>query len=324
MKAARQPMAFALACLAMAVAGTASAQWTPTKPIRLIVPSSPGGSADATARVLAEGMTKTIGQRLVVENRAGASGNIGSDVAARSAPDGYTWLLINNAQAANVSLYKNLTYDLLRDLAPVTQVDSSPHVVVVHPTLPVKSVKELVALARQKPGQLDYASAGLGTVTHLAAEIFKSQAGIDMRHVPYKGGGESLTSIVSGETIVYFSPLPVALPHMRNGRIRGLGVTSKKRMPQVPDIPSVAEQGYPTYEFNLWNGLLVPAKTPAEIIVTIRNAAVAAMQAPDVSKRMFETASQPVGTTPEQFGAFLKSEVDSIAALVKRLKLSAD
>ena len=324
MKAAQQPIAFVLACLAMAVAGTASAQWTPTKPIRLIVPSSPGGSADATARVLADGITKTIGQRIVVENRAGASGNIGSDVAARSAPDGYTWLLINNAQAANVSLYNNLTYDLLRDLEPVTQVDSSPHVVVVHPSLPVKSVKELVALAKQKPGQLDYASAGLGTVTHLAAEIFKSEAGVDMRHVPYKGGGESLTSIVSGETIVYFSPLPVALPHMRNGRIRGLGLTSKKRMPQVPDIPTVAEQGYPKYEFNLWNGLLVPAKTPREIIVTIRNAAVAAMKAADVSKRMFETASQPVGNTPEQFGAFLKSEVDSIAALVKRLKLSAN
>jgi tripartite-type tricarboxylate transporter receptor subunit TctC len=287
----------------------------------LIVPSSPGGSADATARVLADGMTKTIGQRVVVENRAGASGNIGSDVAARSAPDGYTWLLINNAQAANVSLYKNLTYDLLRDLTAVTQVDSSPHVVVVHPTLPVKSVKELVALARQKPGQLDYASAGLGTVTHLASEIFKSHAGVDMRHVPYKGGGESLTSVVSGETIVYFSPLPVALPHMRNGRIRALGVTSKTRMPQVPDIPTVAEQGYPKYEFNLWNGLLVPAKTPREIIVTIRSAAVAAMKAPDVSKRMFETASQPAGTTPEQFGAFLESEVNSIAALVKRLKL---
>jgi tripartite-type tricarboxylate transporter receptor subunit TctC len=290
----------------------------------LIVPSSPGGSADATARVLADGMTKTIGQRVVVENRAGASGNIGSDVAARSPPDGHTWLLINNAQAANVSLYKNLTYDLLRDLTPVTQVDSSPHVVVVHPTLPVKSVKQLVSLAKQKPGQLDYASAGLGTVTHLAAEIFKAQAGVDMRHVPYKGGGESLTSIVSGETIVYFSPLPVALPHMRNGRIRGLGVTSSKRMPQVPDLPTVAEQGYPEYEFNLWNGLLVPAGTPREIVVSIRNAAAAAMKAPDVSKRMFQTASQPVGSTPEEFAEFLKSEVDSIAALAKRLKLSAD
>ncbi|HZN22884.1 MAG TPA: tripartite tricarboxylate transporter substrate binding protein [Burkholderiales bacterium] len=324
MKAVQHGIVSALACLAMTVAGTASAQWTPAKPIRVIVPSSAGGSADATTRVLADGVSRTISQRVIVENRAGASGNIGSEVAARAAPDGYTWLMINNAQAANVSLYKNLTYDLLRDFAPVTQVDSSPHVIVVHPTLPVKNVKELVALAGQKPGQLDYASAGLGTVTHLAAEIFKAQAGVDMRHVPYKGGGESLTSIVSGETIVYFSPLPVALSHMRNGRIRGLGLTSKKRMPQVPDIPTVAEQGYPQYEFNLWNGLLVPAKTPREIVVSIRNAAIAAMKAPDVSKRMFEMTSQPVGSTPEEFGAFLKSEVDSIAELVKRLKLSAE
>src|SRR6185295_7563552 len=183
---------------------------------------------------------------------------------------GYTWIMMNNAQAANVSLYKNLTYDLLRDFAPVMQVDSSPHIVVVHPTLPVKSIGELVKLAKAKPGKLDYASAGLGTVTFLAAEMFKADAGINLRHVPYRGGGESLTSIVSGETIVYFSPLPVALPHVQSGRLRALAVTSKKRVALVPQVPTDAESGYPGYEFNLWNGLLVPAKTPKETIASIR------------------------------------------------------
>jgi tripartite-type tricarboxylate transporter receptor subunit TctC len=307
----------------MTAAG-ASAQTFPIKPIRWVVPSSPGGSADAVTRVVADGVTKVTSQRVVVDNRAGASGNIGADNVAKSTPDGYTWIMMNNAQAANVSLYKNLTYDLLHDFAPVMQVDSSPHIVVVHPTLPVKSLGELVKLAKAKPGQLDYASAGLGTVTFLAAEIFKSQAGIDLRHVPYRGGGESLSSIISGETIVYFSPLPVALPHVRSGRLRALAVTSKKRVDVVPQVPTVAESGYPAYEFNLWNGLLVPAKTPRETVVAIRNAVVAALRTPEVSKRMTEMSSNVVASQPEQFAAFLKSEVDSIARVVVKLNLAPE
>jgi tripartite-type tricarboxylate transporter receptor subunit TctC len=223
-----------------------------------------------------------------------------------------------------VSLYKNLPYDLLRDFAAVTQVDSSPHVVVVHPTLPVKSVSELVKLAKAKPGQLDYASAGLGTVTFLAAELFKAQASVDLRHVPYRGGGESLTSIVSGETIVYFSPLPVALPHMRSGRVRALAVTSKKRVSLVPQVPTVAESGYPAYEFNLWNGLLVPAKTPKETVTAIRNAVVAALNSPEVHKRMSEMSSTVVASQPEEFAAFLQSEVDAISKVVTKLNLAPD
>jgi tripartite-type tricarboxylate transporter receptor subunit TctC len=305
-----------------ALAANAAAQSFPSKSIRWIVPSSPGGSADAVTRVVADGVSKVVGQRVIVENRAGASGNIGSDFVAKSPPDGYTWIMMNNAQAANVSLYKNLTYDLLRDFAPVTQVDSSPHVVVVHPSLPAKTLGDLVRLAKAKPGAMDYASAGIGTVTFLAAEIFKAQAGVQLTHVPYRGGGESLTSIVSGETIVYFSPLPVALPHMRSGRLRALAVTSKKRVSLVPQVPTVAESGYPAYEFNLWNGLLVPAKTPRETVTAIRNAVVAALKAPEVAKRMTEMSSNPVASQPEEYAAFLKSEVDSIARLVSRLKLA--
>jgi tripartite-type tricarboxylate transporter receptor subunit TctC len=197
----------------------------------------------------------------------------------------------------------------------VTQVDSSPHVVVVHPSLPARSLADLVKLAKAKPGALDYASAGLGTVTFLAAEIFKAQAGVNLRHVPYKGGGESLTSIVSGETIVYFSPLPVALPQMKSGRLRGLAVTSKHRVNLVPDLPTIAESGYPDYEFNLWNGLLVPAKTPKETVAAIHKAVLAALHSPEVTKRMAEMSSNVVGSQPEEFGAFVKSEVDGIAKL---------
>jgi tripartite-type tricarboxylate transporter receptor subunit TctC len=231
--------------------------------------------------------------------------------------------MINNAQAANVSLYNNLTYDLLRDFTAVTQVDSSPHVVVVHPSLPVRSLAELVKLAKAKPGALDYASAGLGTVTFLAAEIFKAQAGVNLRHVPYKGGGESLTSIVSGETIVYFSPLPVALPQMKSGRLRGLAVTSKQRVNLVGDLPTIAESGYPGYEFNLWNGLIVHAKTPKETINAIHKAVLTALHSPETAKRLTEMSSNAVGSQPEEFGAFVKSEVDGIAKLVAKLNLKA-
>ena len=314
----------ALTAFLCSLAATGWAQAYPSKPIRWVVPSSPGGSADAVTRVVANALPPVLGQRVIVDNRAGASGNIGADHVAKSAPDGYTWIMMNNAQAANVSLYKNLTYDLMRDFAPVMQVDSSPHVVVVHPTLPVKSISELVKLAKEKPGTIDYASAGLGTVTFLAAELFKAEAGIKLTHVPYKGGGESLTSIIAGETIVYFSPLPVALPQMRQGRLRALAVTSKQRVSLVPHIPTVAESGYPKYEFNLWNGLLVPARTPKETIAVIHHAVAAALKAPDASKRLSEMSSTVIANQPEEFGAFLRSEVDGIAAAVRTLNLSAE
>ncbi len=305
-------------------AAAAWAQPYPSKPIRFVVPSSPGGSADAVTRLVANGLPPVLGQRVIVDNRAGASGNIGADAVAKSPPDGYTWLMINNAHAANVSLYTKLPYDLLRDFAFVTQVDSSPHVVVVHPSLPVKSISELVKLAKARPGALDYASAGTGTVTFLAAELFKAQASVNMTHVPYKGGGESLLSAVGGETAVYFSPLAVALAHMRQGRLRALAVTSTKRMSMVPEVPTVAESGYPNYEFNLWNGLLVPVKTPKETIAAIRSAVITVLNAPDVNKRLVDMSSTIIGSQPEEFGAFVKTEVDTLAKVVTKLNLTAE
>jgi tripartite-type tricarboxylate transporter receptor subunit TctC len=293
----------------------------PSKPIRCIVPSSPGGAADATTRLIASALPAVLGQQVIVENRAGASGNIGTAAAAKALPDGYTWIMINNAQAANATLQKDPSFELLRDFAPITQVDSAPHIILVHPSVAVSSVGELVALAKAKPDSVDYASAGVGTVTFLAAELFNAQAGIRLRQVPYKGGGESLLSILRGETQVYFSPLSVALGHLRGNRVRALAVTSKTRMPLVPEVPTVAESGYPNYEFNLWNGLLVPANTPKEIIATIRNAVVTALNSPEVRNRLLEMGSTGVGSRPEEFGVFLKSEVEGIANVAKKLNL---
>jgi len=195
---------------------------------------------------------------------------------------------------------------------------------VVHPSLPVKSIGELVKLAKARPGALDYASAGTGTVTFLAAELFKAQAGVNMTHVPYKGGGESLLSAVAGETAVYFSPLAVALAHMRQGRLRALAVTSARRLSMVPELPTVAESGYPNYEFNLWNGLLVPVKTPKETITAIRNAVITVLNAPEVSKRLVDMSSTVIGSQPEEFGAFVKNEVDTLAKVVTKLNLTAE
>jgi tripartite-type tricarboxylate transporter receptor subunit TctC len=312
----------AIAALACLSAANGWGQSFPSKPIRCIVPSSPGGGADTITRLVANALPAVLGQQVVVENRAGASGNIGTAAAAKAPPDGYTWIMINNAQAANVSLQKDPSFELLRDFAPVTQVDSAPHVILVHPSVAANSVSELVALAKSRPDALDYASAGTGTVTFLAAELFNAQAGISLRHVPYKGGGESLMSIVRGETQVYFSPLSVAIGHMRGNRVRALAVTSKARTSLVPELPTVAESGYPNYEFNLWNGLLVPANTPREIITTIRNAVVTALNSSELRNRLLEVGMTGIGSRPEEFGAFLKTEVESIANVAKTLKLS--
>jgi tripartite-type tricarboxylate transporter receptor subunit TctC len=313
----------ALTCIPVAAGwGQAASNPTfPSKPIRCIVPSSPGGAADATTRLVASALPAVLGQQVIVENRAGASGNIGTAAAAKAPPDGYTWIMINNAQAANASLQKDPSFDLLRDFAPVAQVDSAPHILLVHPSVAASSVSELVALAKAKPGAVDYASAGIGTVTFLAAELFNARAGISLRQVPYKGGGESLLSILRGETQVYFSPLSVAIGHVRAGRVRALAVTSKTRMALVPDVPTVAESGYPDYEFNIWNGLLVPANTPKEIIAAIRNALVTALNSPEVRNRLMEIGSTGVGSRPDEFGAFLKTEVESIANVAKKLDL---
>ncbi len=315
---------FALICLVCQFAVNGWAQSYPVKAVRLVSPGTAGSGADTLARLVAGGLPQVFSQQVVVDNRPGANGIIGADVVAKSPADGYTWLLANIAHAANVSIYSKLPYDLLRDLAPVTQVAASPHVVVVHPSLPVKSVSELVKLAITRPGAIDYASAGTGSSTFLAAELLKGQAGVNMVHVPYKGGGPSLNSVVAGETAVYFSPFAVALPHIQQGRLRALAMTTGKRVSLMPELPTIAGSGYPGYDFANWYGLLVPARTPKETIATARGAVVRVLNDPDVRKRLAALSYIPVGDEPEEFGAYIRSEVDKLARLVRKLNLTAE
>ena len=228
------------------------------------------------------------------------------------------------AHAVNASLYRNLSYDLVRDFAPVTRLVSTPLVIVVNPSWPAKSISELVNLARAKPGTINYASAGVGRPTHLAPELFKKQAGVDLVHVPYKGGSEAQTSVLAGETSVYFANVGTALPFIQAGRLRALAVTSAKRLSSLPECPTVAESGYPSYQAESWFGLLVPVKTPKEIIATIRVATISALNNPDVSKRLTELEYILIGDQPEEFGAYIKSEIATWGELIRELRLTAD
>ena len=315
------PVALAVLLLPCVPAG---AQSYPDRLTHYIVPGSPASGADVLGRIVANGLTQLSGQQVVVENRSGAGGNIGAELAARAAADGYTVLQVSMTHALNVSLYRKLGYDLLREFAPVTQLATSPSMVVVHPSLPVKSVGELIKLAKARPGAINYASAGTGTPTFLAAELFKGHAGIDMVHVPYKGGGEAMTSVISGETSVYFASAGIALPFVRQGSLRALAVTSTQRLPFLPAVPTVAEQGLPQYQSGNWYGLMVPAKTPRELIARMRDGVAAALAEPAVKKRLGEIACVAVADRPEEFAAFLKAEIGGMEKLVRQFNLRAD
>jgi tripartite-type tricarboxylate transporter receptor subunit TctC len=310
-------------CLLCQFAATGWAQSYPAKTVRLLVPFSAGSGSDTIGRIIAAGLTDIFGQQVIVDNRAGAAGNIGAEIAARAPADGYTLFEVNMGHAVNVSLYRNLPYDLVRDFAPVTQFASSPAVVVVHPSLPVKSIAELVKLAKARPGAINYSSGGAGTATFIAAELFKGQAGIDLLHVPYRAGGEALTAVVAGETSVYFAPLATALPQIRRGRLRALAATSAKRLSLLPEYPTVAETGYPGYESGNWYGIMVPAKTPQEPIATIRGAGIAVLNNPVVSKRLNDLGYVPVGDQPEEFAAHIKSEIDKLRKILRQLGVTA-
>jgi tripartite-type tricarboxylate transporter receptor subunit TctC len=305
--------------VALALAASASAQGYPVKPVRYLVPMSPGSGADTIGRIVAGGMSQALGQQVVIDNRTGAAGNIGAELAAKSPPDGYTVFQASMTHAVNATLYTNLAYDLVRDFAAVTLVATSPSIVVVHPSLPVRSLAELVKLAKARPGALNYASTGSGTATFLAAEMFKSMAGIDLVHVPYRGGGEAVTAIMTGEVPVYFSPLATSLPLVQGGRLRALAVTTTRRLPGLPDYPTVAELGYPGYEAGNWYGLVVPAKTPRDAIASLRNAMVAALKYPAVSKRMDDLGYVAIGNQPEEFAAYIKSEIGKLAKILKQV-----
>jgi tripartite-type tricarboxylate transporter receptor subunit TctC len=305
--------------LATALASTASAQTYPNRVVRYVVSDSPGSGLDTLARIVAEGLSGTLGQPVVVDNRPGAGGNIGAEVIARATPDGYTMGQIATTHAVNATLYKSLGYDLVRDLAPVAQLAQIPSIAVVPASSPAKTLGDLVKLAKGKPGDLTYASAGTGTCTFLAGELFKSQAAVDLLHVAYKGGPPALTSGLSGETAVYFAPLSAALPQVRAGKLRALGVSTPQRLPLLQEYPTIAEAGVPGYRFSCWYGLVVPAKTAPKIVSTIHAAVVKVLADPTVQRRLTDSGFIPVGDRPEEFGAYIKSEIASFRPLVKNL-----
>lgn len=311
-------------CVFVTFAPAGRAQNYPAKVIRYIVSGSAGSGTDTLGRMIANGLSQTFGQQVIVDNRPGGGGNIAPEIVARSPPDGYTVFQNTITHASNVTLYRNLPYSITRDFAPVTQIAAGPAVVAVHPSLPAKSVKEFVALARARPGAINYASGGTGTFTFLAVEMFKGQAGIDLLHVPYRGGGAALAAVISGEVAVFFSPVATALPNVKQGRLRPLAVTTAKRVRVMPELPTVAESGYPGYASDNWYGLVVPAKTPKEVIATLRNGVVGVLNRPEVARRMDDLGYVPVGSTPEDYGAFVRGEIERLGKVVRALNLTAE
>jgi len=304
---------------------TAPAQDYPSKPIRWIVPFPAGGGGDMIIRVTGQKLTERLGQAVVVENRAGAGGNVGTEAVARAAPDGYTLLMANVApMAINASVYKKLPYNPIRDFAPITLVASFPNVLVVHPSVPARTLKELIALARARPGELTYASAGRGSTTHLAGEFFKSRAGINLLHVPYKGGGPALIDVMAGHVTLYFGSLPASLPHIRYGRLRGLAVTGLKRSEAAPDIPAVAESTFPDFEAVTWIGAVAPTGTPSTVVTLLNREIVTILRLSDVSSKLIAQGAEPLTATPDAFAAYIRSENEKWAKVVRQANIAAE
>ena len=298
--------------------------WVPVRPIRLVVPFAPGGSTDLTARLLAEALGTRLGQPMVIENRAGAGGNIGVEAVARASPDGHTLVFTTSStHGANPALYRRLPFDAVRDFAPVAQVAFIPNVFVVHPGVPANTLAEFIALARARPGALNYGTAGPGTSQHLAASLLASRAGITMQHVPYRGGAPALTDLLGAKFDIMASPLVEVIEHIRAGRLRALAVTTARRAALVPDVPTVAET-LPGYEVALWNGVLAPAGTPADAVQRLAQEIQAALRTPEMRERLAQQGSEPVGSGPEEFATFIAAELPKWAELVRISGASAD
>jgi tripartite-type tricarboxylate transporter receptor subunit TctC len=296
----------------------------PEKPLRLVVPFPPGGGTEPLARIWSQKLSEVFGYQIIVDNRPGAGTTIGAEIVAKSAPDGYTILLGSIANAISAVLYTKLNYDLARDLAPITLLATTPSVLVVHPTLPVKSVRELVALAKARPGELAYASSGSGTPNHLAAELFSYMTNVRMVHIPYKGGGPSVIALLSGEAPLSFASLPSAIQHIRAGKLRALGVTTAQRSPALPGLATIAESGVPGYEAETWYGVSAPARTPKEIIARLNAETAKAFTTTDMKERLDGMGYVVRVTTPDQYAAFTRSEIDKWAKVVKVAHMRAD
>jgi tripartite-type tricarboxylate transporter receptor subunit TctC len=305
-----------LCTLAWSASAGAQAPY-PSRAIRFVVPSAPGGGTDITARAVAPKVSEYLGQQVVVENRPGAGTMIGGEVVARAAPDGYTLLVGISTLAINPAVYVKVPYDALRDFAPITQLVTTSNMLVTHPSLPAGTVKELIAFARARPGQIHYASAGVGTNPHLSMELFLFMGGLKMVHVPYKGSGQGIVDVVAGHVPVMTPSVPAALPHTKSGRLRGLGVTGAKRSNAAPEVPTIAEAGLPGYEATQWFGMLAPAATPREIITRLHAEITRALRDGDVRRRLEADGAEPVGSKPEEFAAYLRSETAKWAKVVK-------
>jgi len=319
--------AFALAAAATlgAAAFGSSAQSYPNRPVRIVVPFPPGAGVDIVARMLGVPLTDLWGQAAVVDNRPGAGGTIACELAAKAAPDGYTLLLGNISTFAMApSLYKKVNYDPVQSFAPITLVNTSANVLVAHPSVPAATTQALIALAKSKPGQINYASAGSGTSPHLAAELFKSMAGVDLVHVPYKGSPQALTDLLGGQTQIMFASLVSALPHIRQARLRALGVTSLKRAAALPDLPAISEAGLRGYDVSVWMGIVAPAGTPPAIIAQLNRQIGALLQSPDIRERLAVQGLEAASNSPAEFRSYIASEVRKWAVVIKQAGVVAD
>jgi len=320
---------FTRTIVAIIIAGAAilpaHAQTYPDKPVRIIVPFAPGGSTDIVARITSQKFSERLKQTFIIDNRGGGGGNIGSDMVAKAPPDGYTLLLgtVGNL-AINPGLYKKMPYDPLKDLAPIGYFGSAPNMLVVHPSLPSRSVRELIAFARSRPGQLNYASGGTGGSIHLGAELFKSLAKVDMVHVPYKGSAPALVDLLGGQTQLMFATMPPVLPHVKSGRLRALGVTGLQRSPLVPELPTIAESGLPGYEITQWWALMGPPGLPPAVVTRLNSELNAMLQQPDVKERFASEGAVAAPNTPEWLASFMKSEVAKWAKVVRASGATAD
>ena len=314
-----------LVAIAVLLAPLAAAQSFPTKPIRVIVPSPPGDCSDVVARLIGEKLTAAWGQQVVVDNRPGAGGRIGTEAAAKAPADGYTWIMGNaGSHGINGGLYRNLPYDLEKDFAPITQIMRSPNVLVVAPSLGVGSVAEFIALLKKNPGKYSYGSGGNGSSAHLSAELFKSMAGVDILHVPYKGATLALTDLIAGNIVMFMGNLPPALGHIKAGRIKALAVTTASRSKFVPDLPTVDEAGLKGFETVAWFGLLAPAGTPVEIIGRTREEVARIIQTPELRARIDSLGAEPVGNTPPQFAAVIRADIAKWRKVVADANIRVD
>jgi tripartite-type tricarboxylate transporter receptor subunit TctC len=322
----RTVLAAAAAAVALSLTPLAAhAQAFPTKTITVIVPFSAGGTTDILARVIGQYMSKDLGQPVVIDNRAGAGGNIGAQIVARAAPDGHTILMGTvGTHAINQSLYKKMAFDPIKDFAPLTRVALVPNLLVANPSQPYKNVKELIAYAKANPGKVTFGSSGNGSSIHLSGELFNQMAGVDMQHVAYRGSSNAVTDLLGGQIAIMFDNMPSAIGHVKNGRLRAMAVTTPKRSPALPDVPTIAEAGVPGYSATSWFGLLAPANTPAPVVAKLNASILKALADPAVKAKMAEQGAEPLGEKPEQFAEFIRSETAKWGKIVKESGATVD